>query len=192
MLSVADKRWYSDEITLAIMRLNQHYGTQCPTPVIEWSLRGTHCLGKARGADMIILNAEYAEHFGRDRYRSTALHEACHIVTTWRRVFQFHLARPHKRPSNPWSAHGTEWQRAMRLLGLNPDRTVVVPQDVQAKMQPARKVGKVGAACNCQIHQITTIRYNKMLAGARYRCTACKSVLTPYRLVDGVVERIAS
>ena len=33
-------------------------------------------------------------------------------------------------------------------------------------------------SCNCSEHKITTIRHNKMLKGAQYRCAKCRSSLT--------------
>lgn len=187
MISTADRQFYADEIRLAIMRLNQHYGSACPTPVIRWRLTGTSRLGIALGAIEINLNTAYAEAMGRDRFRQVALHEACHIVTTWRRQ-KLGIPRPQKQPSNPWSGHGSEWKRAMRTLGLTPDRCSAVPMDVSLKVQTN---GKVKVICNCQVHHFSTARFKQVLAGAKFRCKGCKSHVVPFRtLDDGTIERM--
>lgn len=168
-----DKAYYAQEIRLAIMRLNQHYGSECPMPIVEWSLRGNTKLGTARGYVLIKLNPQYATALGREEFRQTALHEACHIVTTWRRHFRFQLAH---QSTGPWAPHGTEWRKAMRLLGLSPDRTAAIPPEVHAQVKPARVTNKVPVYCSCTTHWITAARAKRALdTGATLRCNMCKS-----------------
>lgn len=173
-LSASDKAHYAEEVRQAIIRLNHHYGSECPVPSVQWTLRGVGTLGQAHGTSLIKLNAQYAAAMGRDEYRQTVLHEVCHIVTTWRRINQFRLPRPYGSGS-PWSAHGTEWKKAMRTLGLRPDRTAKVSAEVSAQVKPARQVNRVPVVCKCTTHWVTQARADRIKDGALAKCNGCKT-----------------
>ncbi|MFI3245017.1 MAG: SprT family zinc-dependent metalloprotease [Ferrimonas sp.] len=68
--------------------------------------------------------------------------------------------------------HGLEWQRLMiQLFGVTP--TVRHSFDVSA-VQPRT----VAYRCQCQIHQLTIRRHNKLQRGqAQYQCRLCQSQL---------------
>jgi len=169
----ADEAFYADQIRLAVMRLNHHYGSTCPMPMIRWSLTGVTTLGRAAGHRLIKLNSQYARVLGREEYLQTVLHEACHIVTTWRRHHVFQL--PHAS-TGPWAPHGAEWGKAMRLLGLRPDRTARISPEAHAQLKPGRTSTKVPVYCSCTTHWITAARAQRAIStGAVLRCKVCKS-----------------
>lgn len=137
-----------------------------PRPVIKWDLKGTSTLGQAFGHTKIRLHAEANEKLG-DGYLQTALHEAAHIainaLKVERRIYDC---------SGEWSSHGAQWKRAMRLLGLQPDRCATLPADV--KLTPARTTVKFVAKCACKDHLVTRAVANKI---DNYTCRTCKSNL---------------
>ena len=152
----------------ALATLAAHYSIPTPNPTILWNLKGKSVLGQARGTSVIRLHPLAADLLGEDKYRQTALHEACHTITLARMShagLYVHEGR--------WSAHGAEWRNAMRLLGQRPDRCATLPAGVV--LPAARKVERFTVACACRTHQITKVRLNKGLA--RYKCAKCGSAL---------------
>ena len=173
-MTPADQEFYAGQVRLAIMKLNHHYGSACPMPQVQWTLRGKTKLGVAQGFQLIKLNAAYASAMGRDEYLQTVLHEACHIITTWRRHVTFKLAH---QSTGPWAPHGPEWRKAMRLLGLSPDRTACISPEVNALVKPARVTNKVPIYCSCTTHWVTVARAKRVIeTGAVLRCRVCKTV----------------
>lgn len=99
-------------VASTITTLNVKLGTNCPKPSMAWDLHDDERMGAAYGARLIRLNPAYAIVLGQD-YEEIAMHEACHVVTVWRRG-------PSLRDERTWGAHGNEWRRAMRSIGLKP------------------------------------------------------------------------
>lgn len=176
MITLADKQFYAAEITAAIDKLARHYGVQITSPAIYWDLKGKSRLGVASGLGLYIkLNPQYASLLGREEFRKTALHEACHIVTTQRRKLS-----PGADRTGRWSSHGAEWKAAMRFLGLPPDRCAAIPSDIVQQVKPARRVVRFPVYCLCPTpHQVTRQMYDKINRGATCRCNTCKVVVTP-------------
>lgn len=171
--SLPDGVFYVVKINEAIARLNSFYSSSAPVPMVTWDLNGTSRLGEASGDGTTIrLNRQYADAMGRQVYLTTALHEACHIVTTWR------CNAVHARHDGQWSAHGYQWSRAMEVLGLSPDRCASAAEltpEVRAQVKPARTVRKVHASCACTTgHEVTVAVANKVKSGARYTCRGCR------------------
>lgn len=148
-----------------LVKLSHHYGIPTPNPAIDWSLKGTSCLGQAIGISVLRFHAEALEKLG-DEYKSTLVHEACHTITEARRALAL---APRK---GRWSGHGYEWSQAMRLAGYRPDRCGTVPDGVT--LTPARKVQRFTVRCSCRTHEITKQRLAKL---STYRCRACGSGL---------------
>lgn len=173
-VSAADRSFYQQEIVAAITTLNQKYGCEVPMPAVHWKLTGRSRLGTARGWIAINLNAGYAVALGREEFRQTALHEACHIVTSWRQVKQFGVLG--RQSSGQWAPHGARWKRAMLDLGLSPDRTAKVSTEVITAVGGARRsVRRYPVRCTCQVHEVTAQVYRKIQAGAGYTCRRCKT-----------------
>lgn len=166
MLSMNTRTAHEVAIREALATLAAHYSIPTPQPAIQWNLRGKTALGQAQGSRLIRLHPIAADLIGEE-YRGTALHEACHIITTARMI--------HHRigdSSGRWSAHGAEWKQAMRLLGLTPNRCGTLPPGVT--LPAARTVARYTVACDCRTHEITSRRLSDL---GRYRCKACGSSL---------------
>jgi len=175
-LTVADKRFYADQIRMAIDNLNVRYGIYVPMPVIQWTLRGQGRMGVAFGFKSIKLHPEYAVAMGREAYLQVAIHEACHTVTTWRRHY---IAKLPRQKDGRWSSHGLEWKSAMENLGRTPERCGSTTAEVRAQVKPGRVVKKVHAECACYAgHEITLNVANKVARGAGYRCRRCHTNIT--------------
>ncbi|BFM48289.1 SprT family zinc-dependent metalloprotease [Marinomonas sp. THO17] len=94
-----------------------------------------------------------------EKFLSTVVpHEVAHII-----VYQIYGSNV--RP------HGKEWQAVMRkVFGLSPDRTHdfdVPPPKTQFLY-----------ACQCQQHEFTARRHNKVMRGTEYRCKTCLQKLS--------------
>lgn len=158
----------------ALVKLAVYFGTSVPHVHFEWTLKGKSCLGQAYGDRMIRLHPEALAKLG-DAYLNTVLHEACHVATT--RAMR---ERGITSRTGRWSAHGLEWSKAMRHLGLEPSRCATLPADVT--LTPARKVRRFEVACSCRTHEVTSVRLKRL---ETLRCRACNGSL---RLV-GEVQR---
>lgn len=180
MISSTDKTFYQVAISGALAKLGEHYGQGFLFPNVTWDLRGKSRLGTASGNGLHIrLNPQYAKLLGRDEYIQTVLHEVCHIVTTQRRNIRMQSVV--RRPSSgPWSSHGAEWKRSMRLLGLKPLRCSEVSAEIAAKIVPARRVVRHPVYCLCaEPHLVTPQMFAKINAGTTARCRNCHVVVTP-------------
>lgn len=175
MISTADKAFYAAQVQNALDTLNAKFNTSVKMPAIKWDLRGKSRLGTASGWQTIHLNLQFAAALGPDKYIQTVLHETCHIVTSWRREMVY--GEPHQK-SGPFSSHGAEWQRAMRVLGRAPERCSSNSAEVMHLIKPARRVTKFQMTCGCpQGHLVTAVIKNKVLRGARYTCKRCHKAI---------------
>jgi SprT protein len=141
-------------------RLEDVYGKKFKRPAILYDLRG-RMGGMARcnnGVYSIRINRE-ALHKERDHYiKQTVPHEVAHIA-----VFQLY---PNAK------AHGYEWKRVMRALGLTPSRCHTY------ELTPTRRAQRYEATCSCRTIELTSVRVNRMRKGTKYFCTTCKGNLT--------------
>tara|TARA_R100000951_G_scaffold101420_1_gene92948 strand:- start:27769 stop:28275 length:507 start_codon:yes stop_codon:yes gene_type:complete len=110
----------------------------------------------------IALNYRLHRDNDMTQVKQTYLHELAHIVQRVRYGWGRNI-----------KSHGVEWQRIMRGLGINPDRTHKM--DVSAYKN---KTTRIAYKCGCQVHNITKQRHNKILRGASYSCKSCKMKLT--------------
>lgn len=89
----------------------------------------------------------------------TVVHEAAHLI-----VYALYNGKA--------KAHGREWKSVMRRLGVNPSRCHNL--DVSNSKQKSRRVKRYKAKCECMIHEITVIKYRRMVIGeATYLCRKC-------------------
>lgn len=151
----------------ALVKLATYFGTSVPHVRFEWTLKGKSCLGQAYGDRMIRLHPEAFDKLG-DAYVNTVLHEACHVAVT--RAMR---ERGITSRTGRWSAHGLEWSKAMRHLGLEPNRCAVLPADVT--LTPARRTRKFEVRCTCQTHVLSSARVKRI---GDFRCRTCGSGLT--------------
>lgn len=111
------------------------------------------------GVGYISLNYRLHRDNGWTKLKQTYLHELAHVVQRL-------------KYGSKVKSHGVEWQRIMRQLGANPERCH--DMDVSAYKQKRKRISY---KCGCQVHQLTTIRHNKILRGAGYTCKSCKQKL---------------
>lgn len=69
--------------------------------------------------------------------------------------------------------HGKEWKNIMAMF--NADASVTCNFDLEGL--PRRNYQRFKYGCTCQTHELTRIRHNRILKGARYYCRRCKQEL---------------
>ncbi len=103
-----------------------------------------------------VFAADFAHHCA-----DTVPHEVAHYVTR--------MLYPTAK------GHGREWKRIARLLGATPKATGMYSlEGVEVRRQ--RRHAYV---CDCQAHQLTTVRHHRAQKGARFVCRKCRGVLRP-------------
>lgn len=146
--------------TLELVQLAAgHFGIHMPAPCVRFDLRG-RAAGQVRMSDqlgcLVRYNLALLARNPEDFLNSTVPHETAHLVAF--RVFGRRI-----------KPHGGEWQSVMRLLGAEPRRC----HDYDVEGLQARRLSRYQYRCGCGIHQLTSIRHNRVLAGQVYRCRRC-------------------
>ena len=140
-------------------RLYQH---QFPMIPVFFDLRG-----RAAGMYMVRNNKRkirynpylFAKYFD-DNIATTIPHEVAHYVVDM--LYGAERVKP----------HGLEWQQVMLSLGAEPRATA--RYDLSGI--PIRKQQRHTYQCACTLHQISTVRHNKIQRGqARYYCRKCNA-----------------
>ena len=143
---------------------NLLFGKSISVPKIQWDLKGTTA-GQAvfspwSGA-FIRLNRDICLAQREAFMGHTVGHEVAHIVA---KVVYGRYIRP----------HGHEWQRVMRLFGLEPRRCHSYDTSTARK-----RGGAYPYKCGCQTHQLTITRHRRVMAGENnYTCRNCGCRLT--------------
>ncbi|MFZ0469353.1 MAG: SprT-like domain-containing protein [Thiogranum sp.] len=102
--------------------------------------------------------ARYFEH----GLQVTVPHEVAHYITD--RLYGIAHVRP----------HGREWRAVMQALGAQPRASA----RFDLSGIPQRRHRRFGYACDCDTHQLSTCRHNRIVAGkARYYCRGCGAEL---------------
>jgi SprT protein len=133
-------------------------------PAIKYSLKG-----KAAGRAWplrweISLNPHIAA-LNRDRFViETVAHEIAHLIAY--------------RINNKDRPHGYTWQSVMLAFGQTPER--LHNFDVSGINSIRKPQPRYAYSCKCRDHHISSIRHNRILKGAEYRCLNCKCVLKPF------------
>jgi SprT protein len=103
----------------------------------------------------------FAKYFD-DNIATTVPHEVAHYVVDM--LYGASKVKP----------HGLEWQEVMLSLGAEP--RVTGSYDLSGI--PIRRQQRHVYQCACTLHQISTVRHNKILRGlARYYCRKCNTAL---------------
>ncbi|QIZ75522.1 SprT family zinc-dependent metalloprotease [Ferrimonas lipolytica] len=131
---------------------------QFPRPEISFAMRGQAAGAAYLQINKLRFNLVLAKQNPTEFINQVVAHEVAHLL-----VWQLHgKVKP----------HGREWQRVMLgVFGLEPavrhqfDVSAVKPQTFRYR-------------CNCQEHQLTIRRHNKVVRGqAQYQCRLCRSPL---------------
>ncbi len=144
-----------------------------PRPRITFDLRGRSA-GQFRvdgGEASIRYNCALLAREEAQFLAQTVPHEVAHYLAYLR--FGCHI-----RP------HGPQWQQLMRALGADPRRC----HDFDVAGLTTRRLRRHPYHCQCGEHALTSIRHNRILRGARYRCRACGQALRPGRAPAAATE----
>lgn len=172
MITTTARDHYQRTADAAQGKLLDHFGITYAEPlIITWELRGRSRLGYARGSREIHLNQGYADVMGTKAYTEVVLHEVAHTIT----VLRMRRAGQSRQTTGPWSSHGSEWAKAMRVLGLQPHRCGQVDEATVLAVKPGRTVARITVSCACRTHEITIAKRNKVKAGTlTLTCRNCK------------------
>lgn len=150
---------------LEIAKSNYEGRLVLPRIEIKFDLRGTSA-GQAfttSGKIRYNLTALQVEGGYKHLFEQTVPHEVAHMV-------QYNCGFPDKKRGN--SSHGKYWQHIMRQFGVRPERCHDLPLPVARVRKPSKTYQ---VSCSCQVHQVSKIRLNRMLAGQKYKCIRCNS-----------------
>ncbi len=141
----------------------QMTGHRLPEPELRFDLRGQSA-GQMRidasGRATIRYNPALLLRHGEDFLKRTIPHEVAHYLAFVH----------HGRGIRP---HGPEWQQMVRALGGEPERCHAY--DVAGL--GARKTRRFPYHCRCGDHQLSSVRHNRVIRGARYLCRHCGEAL---------------
>jgi len=158
-----------------LLETSENYLIQAREIFSQHSIRSVHynfdlqgsIAGQYRSQDLIIRynTAIAAKHFEAFKSRTPAHEVAHHIVhEVWGgRLFQ------------RTAPHGKEWQRVMRLLGVN-DIGRCHTYDLGGIK--VKKQQRHSYQCRCATHKISTTRHNRIQRGMIYLCKSCRQALT--------------
>lgn len=110
---------------------------------------------------MIRYNPYIFARYFSENLSSTVPHEVAHYVVDM--MYGMKTTQP----------HGKEWKKIMSLL--NADASVTCNFDL--KGLPTRNYQRFDYTCSCRTHELTRIRHNRILKGAKYLCRHCKQEL---------------
>lgn len=147
-------------------------GSLRPLPQIRFDLRGVSA-GQLRvdhrGHCIIRYHPALLLRHGDDFLRRTVPHETAHFL----------VYRLHGHGVRP---HGPEWQAVMRHLGADPERC----HDYDVDGLAARRTRYFLYHCDCNEHQLSSIRHNKVRRGVSYSCRRCGGALRPGKSPAGI------
>jgi SprT protein len=132
-------------------------------PEVGFEVKGRTAGLAYQNGKRVAFNTVLAEE-NRDEFDNTIIHELAHLVT-----FKLY---PRAKQN-----HGPEFKRVFVFLGGNGKRghTYDVCNVINADKVKKRFVYK----CNCQVHQLTSIRHNRIVSGKQtYSCGRCHVRLT--------------
>lgn len=151
-------------IATFVQLANERLGAQMPMPTCSFDLRGK-IAGKAwsgrRGQGAVLhvqLNSVLFQENVQSFMQDTIPHEVAHLVTR-------------KLHGRAVASHGPEWQRVMRALGVEPQRTH--RYDVSNAAVASRLYR---FSCACRTFELTPRKSRPALQGLR-ACRQCKGVL---------------
>lgn len=138
---------------------SRHFGKKIRAPAIRFDLRGK-AAGQVRTVDghtcLIRYNHRLLERHPKEFLVRTVPHETAHVVA-------FSLFGSRIQP------HGAEWQTVMALFGASPERC----HNYNIEGLQTRRLRRYEYRCECRIHQLTSIRHNRIRSGQIYHCREC-------------------
>ncbi len=152
------------EKTLELIRsARQRYRITLQDPDISFDLKG-------KAAGMVIFrpgvnakvryNQEILNGNAETFMLQTIPHEVAHVIAR-------------SRYGAGIKPHGPEWQGIMQDFGAEPKRC----HNFSVGSSQSRRMRYFPYRCDCQSHQLSTIRHNRTKKGVVYLCRACGSPL---------------
>ena len=153
-------------------KVEELYGTVVPEFDITYTKRtglGTVHTNRLTKHIRMNLNAGLLEEFGDAYIEEVVIHEFAHVIT--KGLYKYRV-----------KPHGYEYQKICRDLGYAhvaaPTTTTFNKSKHIAKIESKRKPRVTFTyKCNCQTHEMSKLRHNKILNGAKYTCRTCNSYL---------------
>lgn len=147
-----------------ICRAEQLYGRHFDRVPVLFDLRGRAAgMFKVVGSKRVIRYNPWI--FGKyfdENLRDTVPHEVAHFIV-------------HETCGRRAKPHGQQWRALMAQFGA--DDGVTFNLDLAGI--PQRRQRTHPYRCTCRVHQVSTTRHNRVLAGAgRYHCRYCEGQLT--------------
>lgn len=133
-------------------------GQSFAKPTIQMDLKG-HQAGQAiPGRWLLRFNPVMAEQDPERFVHEVSAHEVAHLVTykIWRTL-----------------DHGSDFKKVMSWLNVSAKRCH------NFKSEPSRTIRRFRYSCACTIHNLSSIRHNRVLKGQSYHCRKCGDVLLP-------------
>jgi SprT protein len=152
-----------DTIEQTYLRAEQYYNKKFVRPSIDLNLKGTTA-GYANYLENKLqfnrgLYTNNKEHF----LKQTVPHEVAHLISV--AIYGYTKGR----------GHGAAWKSVMlNCFGLAPTRCHRYDVTEVRVRQVARNYVY---RCACRAHHLTTIKHNRILKGAAYRCCSCKQTI---------------
>jgi SprT protein len=138
-------------------------GRSAASPETRFDLRG-QAAGQFRmeagRRPVIRYNIELLTRHPTDFLAQTVPHEVAHYLVYLRFGSD---ARP----------HGVEWRGLMRAMRADPSRC----HSFDTSGLETRRIRRHPYHCDCADHELTSVRHNRILRGASYRCKVCGQAL---------------
>jgi len=168
-LSAQQKQLVIDRVAQELAKLEVFYQREFPQPKLGFDLSGAAAgqFSLRRGEYLIRFNAAIFSRYFQENLNSTVAHEVAHLavqVLYPKRIDGRQRVLP----------HGRQWRALMALLEA--EASVCHKYDLSGL--PLRKERRFVYRCDCQEHQISCRRHNKIQATrAQYLCRQCGSGL---------------
>ena len=148
-----------------ITRAERTYYRELPPIPVLFDLKGRAAgMYRVVSRERVIRYNPYifAKYFD-DNLVTTIPHEVAHYVVDM--MYDARNVKP----------HGKEWREVMQSFGVEARATA----NYDLSGIPVRRHRRHPYQCNCDLHQLSSVRHNKIRQGkARYYCRKCQSTLT--------------
>lgn len=148
-----------------VERANAHFGLALPVPRVDFDINGVAWGYYVRHGTRVRIrfNPVLFERAFAESLNDTVPHEVAHYV----------VDHAFSRRAKP---HGSEWQRVMRLFGVDKPKATA---RYDTEGLSVRRQRRFAYRCDCREHEITTTRHRRALRGVRYVCRECQAALRP-------------
>jgi len=171
------KNQVSEKIESLQRKVEKKYGKRVQNLTIKYDLKTTRLGGQAcyrpiSGEHTLRFHPAALAEYKNEYIEGTVVHEFAHAVQS---EFYDYRTKP----------HGNEWKSVMCFFGKNPKRChsmnlveAIKKHSSVTGIKAGRKVKRYTYKCNCQTHELTVIRHNRVVRGEQsYFCKKCKQTV---------------